>query len=89
FLNFYLRRCLRIVPLFYVLLILFTYLLPNLAPELIAPELARQWHRDAPWYFAFLGNLLALQTPDFPLDPLAVSWSLAVEEQFYLVWPFA
>jgi peptidoglycan/LPS O-acetylase OafA/YrhL len=82
-----LRRVLRIVPLYYSLLVLFTYVLPALYPTLGHDDIVQAWRDDAPWYFAFLANFLVLPLHDFPMEPLAVAWSLAVEEQFYIVWP--
>ena len=87
FRQFYVRRILRIVPLFYVLLILLVFVTPLVIPDVEVQEMAIGWRHRSPWYFAFLSNILALRLGDFPLDPLAVSWSLSVEEQFYLVWP--
>ena len=40
------------------------------------------------WYmYAFLMNLLLVSSAQRP-EPFRVLWSLAVEEQFYLLWPF-
>ena len=38
-----------------------------------------------PWFFAYLGNFYAAKQVGF--DSLTHFWSLAIEEQFYLVWP--
>jgi peptidoglycan/LPS O-acetylase OafA/YrhL len=82
FRKFFARRALRIFPLYYgVLLVLF----------LLTPVLHLQW-RWGDWAYVFYaGNFaycwdstLALIKPDVTLMHL---WSLAVEEQFYLVWP--
>ena len=42
----------------------------------------RQWY----WYVFLMNFIVALQKQHPP--PFEVLWSLAVEEQFYLVWPF-
>jgi peptidoglycan/LPS O-acetylase OafA/YrhL len=43
-------------------------------------------------YFLYLGNMTSVLTPTLqPVQPslnLGHLWSLAVEEQFYMVWPF-
>ncbi len=86
FKNFYARRCLRIWPLYYSLLIFMFVLIPVLRPSeahmVFEP-------RSSPWwaYPLFLQNFL-VPIPTMATGPLAVTWSLAIEEQFYLVWPF-
>src|SRR5664279_3619422 len=86
FRNFYMRRVLRIFPLYYGVLTA-TFLL---APLLLAgpkPGLSQLW-------FWFYGQNLspALEKADLAIpNPLNFAyshlWSLAVEEQFYLIWP--
>jgi peptidoglycan/LPS O-acetylase OafA/YrhL len=85
FRNFYARRSLRIWPLYYSVLLLMFVILPLVRPQ-DAPEL---FQRSSPWwsYPFFLQNFL-VAAPALAVGPLGVSWSLAVEELFYLVWPF-
>jgi peptidoglycan/LPS O-acetylase OafA/YrhL len=85
FRNFYARRCLRIWPLYYCVLVLMFVIVPLALPQ-AAPEIFR---RSTPWwsYPFFLQNFL-VAGPVLAVGPLGVSWSLAVEELFYLVWPF-
>ncbi|MBM4250605.1 MAG: acyltransferase [Deltaproteobacteria bacterium] len=85
--RFYLRRFWRIVPLYYVVLTVTTFVLPQIFTELITPEMAATWRDHAPWYYGFLANFMMLRLNDMPKDPVTVAWSLAIEEQFYLVWP--
>ncbi|HET8889728.1 MAG TPA: acyltransferase [Candidatus Angelobacter sp.] len=84
FRNFYARRILRIWPLYYALLLFAFVLLP-----LALPSLREQIFQDAhPWesYIFFLQNLLCAKPIGF--GPVGVTWSLAIEEQYYLAWPF-
>jgi peptidoglycan/LPS O-acetylase OafA/YrhL len=85
FRNFYVRRCLRIWPLYYCVLLLMFVIVPLALPQ-GAPEI---FQRSSPWwsYPFFLQNFL-VAAPVLAVGPLGVSWSLAVEELFYLVWPF-
>ncbi len=83
FQTFFARRALRIFPLYYVTLAFFFWILPLLTvpPQPIQDDLSHQI-----WYWLYLTNwtqhsgLGGMSLPHF--------WSLAVEEQFYLAWPF-
>src|SRR5579863_1486852 len=85
FKNFYARRCLRIWPLYYALLLFMFVVVPVLRP---AEGHAVFEPRSSPWWAfpIFLQNFL-LPIPTMATGALGVTWSLAVEEQFYLVWP--
>ena len=73
--QFYARRFLRIFPLYYACLILFVVLDRFEIRE------------TAPWYFLYLSNVRFFLLGTFE-GPLSHFWTLAVEEQFYLAWPF-
>lgn len=79
---FYMRRALRIVPAYFVLLSIVFLAAPRIG--WMAP-LADHGHRGQWWYWTYLSNWIS------PFDGMAKAlphvWSLAVEEQFYLVWP--
>jgi peptidoglycan/LPS O-acetylase OafA/YrhL len=84
FRQFYARRVLRIFPLYYAALIIFLVIVPwphNL--EWVVKEL----RGDAVWYWTYLYNFKVAVTGFLPSSALGHFWSLAVEEQFYLVWP--
>ncbi|MDB6019119.1 MAG: acyltransferase 3 [Pedosphaera sp.] len=88
--NFIMRRALRIFPLYYLALIISFLVIPacyhatqNAALQVLV--VAREG--AAPWFFGYLSNvILATTNVPFPLH-LSLTWSLAAEEQFYLIWP--
>ena len=85
FLNFYARRCLRIWPLYYSAILFMFVIVPLLHPAEAQNIFGA---RSSPWwaYPLFLQNFL-VPIPTNAAGLLGVTWSLAVEEQFYLVWP--
>ena len=84
FRNFYARRCLRIWPLYYCSLLLMFVIIPLVYPA----EGAAIFERSSPWWSfpLYLQNFL-VHVPENAKGLLGVTWSLAIEEQFYLVWP--
>lgn len=81
--NFYTRRVLRIFPLYYAVVLI--ALLASVARGTRLAELS-----PVLLYTGFLQNLPGLVTTALlPISPLPLFhlWSLAVEEQFYLLWP--
>jgi peptidoglycan/LPS O-acetylase OafA/YrhL len=84
FRNFYMRRTLRIFPLYYGVLAATFLVLPLV---LDVSGSCRELLRDQAWYWTYLINVqigLDYWPSCFVLGHF---WSLAVEEQFYLVWP--
>ncbi len=84
FRNFYVRRILRIWPLYYSVLFIMFVLMPTLLPQ----QSAEIFQRSNPcWsYPFFLQNFLVANSSE-SVGPLGVTWSLAIEELFYLIWP--
>jgi len=84
FRNFYARRCLRIWPLYFSTLLFMFVVVPILRPS-EAPQVFAV--RSMPWwsYLIFLQNFF-VPVVTKATGLLGVTWSLAVEEQFYLVW---
>ena len=85
FRNFYARRALRIFPLYYAITAFSFCVLPRLLPWTVAKF--GPVNRDAVWYWLHLSNFSIARRGAFLHGIMDVSWSLAIEEQFYLVWP--
>jgi peptidoglycan/LPS O-acetylase OafA/YrhL len=83
FRNFYAKRGLRIWPLYYALVIFVFVVLP-----LVQPKLTTQiFETCAPWpYYLVLVQNMFERTSDV-FGPISITWSLAIEEQYYLLWP--
>lgn len=86
FCNFYARRVLRIFPLYYALLVFSFYILPYFPHPKLA-NFSRVTEYEI-WYWLFLSNFSSAIVGGPRHGILDVTWSLAIEEQFYLVWPF-
>ena len=86
--EFYIRRILRIWPLYFLIVLLGFFVYPKI-PQLQVGELSRLVATDFGLKFllfiCFLPNVaLAL----FPAIPYAAqTWSVGIEEQFYVIWP--
>jgi peptidoglycan/LPS O-acetylase OafA/YrhL len=85
---FYLRRALRIFPLYYFVITVVTAAAVLLREPALG-GMSRAWGSPG-WFFVYLGNIPAAWTGHWPLGawssyiPL---WSLQLEEQFYLLLP--
>lgn len=84
---FYIRRACRIFPLYFLLLGTFALLLAT--PLATSPSFAWLFHEPLPlWSYAtFTQNLFMGARGTFGPHWLGITWSLAVEEQFYLFIP--
>jgi len=70
--GFLLRRIARIFPAYYLLLLIIGF---------TEPDVRGYW-----WSFAYLSNFYFSFDQEF--SPLRHTWSLAIEEHFYLIWPW-
>ncbi len=86
FRNFYVRRTLRIFPLYYAVLTVLFGVLP-LLPAIYPPDLADS-ARHQSWVWAYATNFYVALKEDWALPYVSHFWSLAVEEHFYLAWPW-
>ncbi len=82
--NFYIRRILRIFPLYYLFLFAFLFLFPALG--MFKGEVS-DYQENKLWFIFYLQNWLF--TNNFPETSHCLNhfWSLAVEEQYYIFWP--
>jgi peptidoglycan/LPS O-acetylase OafA/YrhL len=71
--HFYARRFLRIFPIYYLLLALMWFLNNKRVADGII------------WYLSYSTNFYCIKINDW--GGLPHLWSLAIEEQFYIVWP--
>ncbi|NQV27245.1 MAG: acyltransferase, partial [Rhodopirellula sp.] len=83
--NFYARRVLRIFPLYYAVVLLTFLVLPRLDGSLA--QILSNTEGSIGWYITYLSNFAMSRGNHFGYGMLNVTWSLAIEEQFYLVWP--
>lgn len=78
--KFYIRRALRIFPIYYGLLVVLAAYYALVKPD--DPD-AKMFFSLLPAYILFLSNWSLEQA-----NNMTIYWSLAAEEQFYLIWPF-
>lgn len=88
FTSFYARRILRVVPLYYVFLAIMLVVLPSV-PSLERTLQLEKLEKVQAFYWTYTVNIASALEGLSGKIPLVHSqfWSLAVEEQFYLVWP--
>lgn len=85
FRNFYVRRSLRIFPLYYGAIAVAVLLLPLLSTRWSADIRPAADHQA--WLWLYGANVWQAICGQWNLGPLNHFWSLAIEEHFYLVWP--
>jgi peptidoglycan/LPS O-acetylase OafA/YrhL len=88
---FYMRRALRIWPLYFFVVIFGFYIYPALKHVIGTDSPAVP--NNVLYYFSFLTNFDSIRLQHLGVletsspEMLAVTWSVAIEEQFYLFWP--
>lgn len=84
--SFYIRRVLRIWPLYYVVLILVFFVLPFTGyPEIPGKDIHDNFYERLALFTFFLPNVSKAFYDFVPYG--GIMWSVGVEEQFYLFWP--
>ena len=81
FKNFVIRRALRIFPIYFLVL------LGLLVGKKIGIQVVTNFYEHPVYYWTYFYNHWLEQTQNWS-DMLSPYWSLSVEEQFYIVWPF-
>lgn len=83
FRNFYIRRTLRILPLYFFLIAVVI---------LFAPKIERKFTENLnialPIMLLYLQNWAQFFGIIYVSHYLSITWSLAIEEQFYFFWPY-
>lgn len=74
--NFYIRRTLRIFPLYYSVILALVAFHVFIRPE---SKIGASFLTELPYYITYTANLVPVS--------FGIVWSLAAEEQFYLLWP--
>ena len=91
--KFYVKRILRIWPVYFITLLFGALILPFLIPSstysvlwMTNPVMSL---RTITYFFFFLGNFYQGLGLGIGSLSIGILWSVCVEEQFYLVWPWA
>ena len=87
--EFYIRRVLRIWPLYYLIIILGLFVLPHIDFFKIPVYTEGVQYRfgiKAFFYFILFPNVVSNLYAYMPF--IAQTWSIGIEEQFYLIWPW-
>jgi peptidoglycan/LPS O-acetylase OafA/YrhL len=81
--SFFARRALRIFPVYYLTLLVVLVLLPLFGVKKYVPGLSLE--EQLPFWLYYANWVAPFGPPQYALSHL---WSLAIEEQFYWIWPF-
>lgn len=83
--KFYVRRILRIWPLYYLMVLISVFLIPLLFKN-YGFVYTQFKVKESFLYFLFLPNVA--KSLKYSIDGIVHLWSVGIEEQFYLIWPW-
>lgn len=84
FKKFYMRRILRIFPLYYLLILVFSIYVYLITTH---PEVFTYFKSNIIYFITYTQNWYFINSGMPPAGHLNHTWSLAIDEQIYLVWP--
>jgi peptidoglycan/LPS O-acetylase OafA/YrhL len=87
--KFYIRRILRIWPLYYLIIVLGLFVLPHISffdiPQ-YTEGVSKHFAAKVFFYMILFPNVVSNFAAYMPF--IAQTWSIGIEEQFYLIWPW-
>ena len=84
FKKFYMRRILRIFPLYYLLIISFTFFVYFISAH---PHAFDYYKSNWIYFYTYTQNWCYILNGMPPENHLNHTWSLAIDEQIYIFWP--
>ncbi len=87
FRNFYARRTLRIFPLYYAYLLAYYIFVVHFKVVRFDAGKTLEATKELPWVWSYATNFLIAIKNNYITASINHFWTLALEEQFYLIWP--
>jgi peptidoglycan/LPS O-acetylase OafA/YrhL len=93
FKDFFIRRSLRILPLYFLAFVAAFFLLPTLFLLIfdkynLNPGTVEYMKGSLPWYLMLAGNWYVVLNGFGDSRLISILWAVCTDIQFYLVWPF-